>query len=58
MLAKSDTFLLGYDSEHGTDISCLAIMKVIDGKLTVTKMLYGEEADNVYKKLEEGPYGL
>jgi len=54
MPGKSETFLIGFDLSNGADISCLQVSKVINGKITVTNIYYGEEAENMCNKLENG----
>jgi len=54
MPIRSETLLVSYDSTNGKDLSCLQISKVENGKLLVTNIYFGEEADNLFKQLENG----
>ena len=54
MCAKSETLLIGYDMSDGKDLSCLQVSKVINGKILVTNVFYGNEAEEEYKKLTGG----
>lgn len=51
MLEKSETLLIGFDCTNDRDLSCLAVSKITGDKLTVTKLFYGQEAEEMYNKL-------
>lgn len=53
MCAKSETLVLGYDMTDGKDLSCLQVSKIVDDKLTIINIFYGQEAENMYKKITE-----